>query len=245
MSLASYGKLPTDSIYSEVNLSEIAIYSELSSQANRPAKGYLASIDEFLQSLSGVSMVRRGGFAWEAMVNNMSTERLSTTIEGMKIFHACTDKMDPVTSYVESGNLQRISLNSGLDAQLQSTGNIGGSINLHLNKVGFDGKQFGGRLSSGIESNGWLQTYGADAAISSHHYYLNVGMSHRQSSNYKAGGGETISFSQFKKNNAFANFGYRPSDNHIFEGTMIYDVARDVGYPALLMDVKLAEATVD
>lgn len=244
ISLASYGKHPTDSIRSEVNLSEVAIYSEMGSRANRPTKGYLASIDEFLQSLSGINMVRRGGFAWEVMVNNMPSERLSTTIEGMKIFHACTDKMDPVTSYVESGNLQRISINSGLDAQLQSTGNIGGSINLHLNKAGFDGKRLGCRLFSGIESNGWLQTYGADAAFSSHHYYMNVGLSHRQSSNYKAGGGETVSFSQFKKNNAFVNFGYRPSINHILEGSMIYDVARHVGYPALLMDVKLAEAII-
>ena len=36
------------------------------------------------------------------------------------IFYACTDKMDPVTSYVESGNLQSILLNSGLNGNPQA-----------------------------------------------------------------------------------------------------------------------------
>ena len=64
----------------------------------RSAKGQVASIDEHLRELSHVSLVRRGSYAWEPIVNSMATERVSTTIDGMKIFYACTDKMDPVTS---------------------------------------------------------------------------------------------------------------------------------------------------
>ena len=72
--------------------------------------------------------------------------------------------MDPVTSYVESGNLQSISLNSGLSGNPQSTGNIGGSLDLRLRKVGFDADRFSGNASAGYETNGHLQVYGADAA---------------------------------------------------------------------------------
>ena len=132
--------LATDSIHREAALNEVTITSTIGSQRKVAGKGRSASIEEHLLQLGHVDMVRRGSYAWEPVVNNMATERVSTTIDGMKIFYACTDKMDPVTSYVESGNLQRIRLDSGLDGNPQATGNIGGSIDLKLRKTGFDAK---------------------------------------------------------------------------------------------------------
>ena len=134
--------LQTDTITtSSQNLDEVVVVSRGQS-GKRSAKGQVATIDEHLQELSHVELVRRGSYAWEPMVNNMQTERLSTTIDGMKIFYACTDKMDPVTSYVESGNLQSISLNSGLNGNPQATGNIGGALDLKLRKAGFNSNAF-------------------------------------------------------------------------------------------------------
>ena len=121
-----------DSIFKETTIDEVVVSSTIGSGKKAVSKGRVASIDEHLSQLLKVEMVRRGSYAWEPVVNNMGTERVSTTIDGMKIFYACTDKMDPVTSYVESSNLQRISLNSGLDGNPQASGNIGGSIDLKL-----------------------------------------------------------------------------------------------------------------
>ncbi|MBR4710101.1 MAG: hypothetical protein IKP30_08380 [Bacteroidaceae bacterium] len=210
----------------------------------RSVKGEAASIDEHLLELQHVDMVRRGSYAWEPMVNNMQTERLSVTIDGMKIFSACTDRMDPVTSYVESGNLQSISMNSGLDGNPQATGNIGGSLDLRLRKTGFDGDTFHLNATAGHEWNGHLQVYGADAALSSRSFYTNFGAFYRQAADYYAGGHEEIPFSQFQKVNAFANLGVRFRDVNIVEGTFIFDRAFDVGYPALNMDVAKAEGFI-
>ena len=113
--------LPTDSIEKEASINEVTITSTVGSKRKVAGKGRTASIEEHLLQLNNVAMVKRGAYAWEPVVNNMSTERLSTTIDGMKIFYACTDKMDPVTSYVESGNLQRVRLDSGLDGNPQAT----------------------------------------------------------------------------------------------------------------------------
>ena len=85
------------------SLDEVVIVSETGRGRKCSVKGQVASIDEHLSELKNVSLVRRGSYAWEPVVNNMQTERLSTTIDGMKIFYACTDKMDPVTSYVSGG----------------------------------------------------------------------------------------------------------------------------------------------
>ena len=235
---------PKDTVIKETAIDEVVVSSTLGSGKKAVSKGRVASIDEHLGKLSKVEMVRRGNYAWELVVNNMATERVSTTIDGMKIFYACTDKMDPVTSYVESSNLQRISLNSGLDGNPQATGNIGGSIDLKLQRVGFDARQAEYNASVGFESNGHVQVYGADAAFSSHRLYSNFGVFYRHANNYKAGGNKEIEFSQFKKTNVFANFGWQPVEDHVIEATAIYDIATDIGYPALTMDVAKAEAII-
>ncbi len=227
-----------------MNLDEVVIVSEAGRGRKRSVKGQVASIDEHLSELKNVSLVRRGSYAWEPVVNNMQTERLSTTIDGMKIFYACTDKMDPVTSYVESGNLQSISLNSGLDGNPQATGNIGGSLDLKLRKAGFDNDAFHASASSGHEWNGHVQVYGADAALSSHRTYLNAGAFFRHADNYKVGGGDELPFSQFQKVNVFTNAGLRLAEKDLLEATFIFDRATDVGYPALNMDVAKAEGLI-
>ncbi|MCR5313188.1 MAG: hypothetical protein K6E54_06040 [Bacteroidaceae bacterium] len=230
---------------SNKNLDEIVIVSHDNDNLKRSAKGMTASIEEHLAELPHVNLIRRGSYALEPVVNNMSQERLSTTIDGMKIFYACTDKMDPVTSYVESGNLQSISLNSGLEANPQATGNIGGSIDLKLRKVGFDAyNRLNVNLNAGHEFNGNLHVYGVDAAYSLHDFYSNAGFFLRKADDYDAGGHKTIEFSQFKKINAFANLGYRLKENDIIESTFIFDKASDVGYPALNMDVSEAKAII-
>ena len=226
------------------NLDEVVIVSETGRGRKRSAKGQVASIDEHLGELKNVNLVRRGSYAWEPVVNNMQTERLSTTIDGMKIFYACTDKMDPVTSYVESGNLQSISLNSGLDGNPQATGNIGGSLDLKLRKAGFDNDAFHASASVGHEWNGHVQVYGADAALSSHRTYLNAGAFFRHADNYKVGCGDELQFSQFQKVNVFTNAGLRLAEKDMLEATFIFDRATDVGYPALNMDVAKAEGLI-
>ena len=226
------------------NLDEVVIVSEAGRGRKRSVKGQVASIDEHLSELKNVNLVRRGSYAWEPVVNNMQTERLSTTIDGMKIFYACTDKMDPVTSYVESGNLQSISLNSGLDGNPQATGNIGGSLDLKLRKAGFDNDAIHASASAGHEWNGHVQVYGADAALSSHRTYLNAGAFFRHADNYKVGGGDELQFSQFQKVNVFTNAGLRLAEKDMLEATFIFDRATDVGYPALNMDVAKAEGLI-
>jgi iron complex outermembrane receptor protein len=226
------------------NLDEVLIVSNERGKRTRSVKGQAASIDEHLGELRNVNLVRRGSYAWEPVVNNMQTERLSTTIDGMKIFYACTDKMDPVTSYVESGNLQSISLNSGLDGNPQATGNIGGSLDLKLRKIGFEADPRQINLSAGHEWNGHLQVYGADAAFSGNRAYLNTGVFYRAADCYQVGGGELLNYSQFSKVNLFANAGLRLTETDVLESTVIFDRATDVGYPALNMDVAKAQGFI-
>ena len=59
----------------------------------------------------------------------MASERTVITIDGMRIFGACTDKMDPVTSYVEVSNLSEATISSGQQGSCHGN-TINGSIDL-------------------------------------------------------------------------------------------------------------------
>src|SRR5659263_64097 len=93
-------------------LDEVIIIGKKSQLFQKQAKP-LATIDDYLQQSAKVDMIKRGGYAWEPIINSMATERTLITIDGMRIFGACTDKMDPITSYVEVSNLSDATIKSG------------------------------------------------------------------------------------------------------------------------------------
>src|SRR3970282_1476308 len=102
---------PADTITPK-DLKEVIVIGKKAQLYQKQAKP-LASIDEYLQQSTKVDMIRRGSYAWEPMINSMTTERTLETIDGMRVFGACTDKMDPITSYVEVSNLSEATITSG------------------------------------------------------------------------------------------------------------------------------------
>jgi len=241
-SLTSFSQNTADSIRN-LQLKEVVVTWKSGLDSINEFKP-LSTVDEYMQKLNKVNLIKRGGYAWEPVINNMATERISVTIDGMKIFCACTDRMDPVTSYVGILNLDNIHVGSGLAGNLHSTNSIGGGLDLKLQKAGFHAKKLNISLNSAYETNGNYRIIGSGLAYSSLKFYTNTGIFYRKSDNYKAGGNSTVNFSQFEKLNLFTNFGYRLSAQKSIEGTVIYDVASNVGYPALTMDVKSAKGLI-
>ena len=241
----AYAQQPqqADSVSASYDLAEVVVIAKTAIDHSRQSKP-VSSVEEYLQSAEKVSMIKRGNYAWEPAVNNMTTERISVTVDGMKIFHACTDNMDPVTSYVETVNLSRANVGSGFDASPNASNSIGGSLDLRLNKTGFCCEGWNVNANLGYETNGNYRIAGTDFAFSDSAFYVNSGFFHRRSDNYRAGGNSEVAFSQFAKYNFFANLGYLFNKKHALEATLIYDRASDVGYPALAMDVKTAEGLI-
>ena len=66
----------------------------------------------------------------------------------------------------------------------------------------------------------------------------------RGAENYIDGNGQEVLFSQFRKFNISATSGFSFDENKLLEGSIIYDKATNVGYPALPMDVSLAQALI-
>src|SRR5690625_7309573 len=81
-------------------------------------------------------MIKRGAYAWEPMLQGMSSERSVLTIDGMRIYGACTDKMDPITSYVEITNLSKVNIQNA-QAGSEHGATVAGSFDLVRKKEGF------------------------------------------------------------------------------------------------------------
>ncbi len=203
----------------------------------------LATLDEYLNGTQEVTMIKRGAYAWEASMNGMTSERLNTTIDGMHVYGACTDKMDPITSYVDVSNLKTIDLNSGQEGT-QYGNTIGGSLNLGLRKGNFSGSGLKSKIDLGYETNGEGKIVGFESDYNTEKWYVTIDGTVRDYENYRAGNDEVIHYTQFTKYNASTNVGYKWNTHQTLEGTFIFDYAKDVGYPALPMDVSKASATI-
>ena len=203
----------------------------------------LATLDEFLQKSTKVDLIKRGAYAWEPIINGMASERTVITIDGMRIFGACTDKMDPVTSYVEVSNLSEATISSGQQGSCHGN-TIGGSIDLKRSQRQFTNAGWEFFVNSGYETNNRQKIIGSAINYADSLFYVDTDVMYRDAENYKAGNNKEIHFSQFRKLNLSATSGHRLSPNKNIEASVIFDRATDVGYPALPMDVSLAEALI-
>ena len=118
-------------------------------------------------------MIKRGAYAWEPVINDMASERLSVTIDGMRIFGACTDKMDPITSYVDVSNLADVHVAGGQQgAEHGST--IGGAIDMRLEKSNFKRLGWVGSFETGFEANNLAKIIGGELNYSNEKFYVDI-----------------------------------------------------------------------
>lgn len=235
-------EFPVDSL-SLIDLNEVIVISPKTRLDHQKQRKPLSGLDQFLESSRQLQMVKRGAYAWEPGMNGMTSERLTVTIDGMQIFGACTDKMDPITSYVDVSNLSEVEIGSG--QQGAAFGNsLGGAVNLALKKDNFGKKGWSGNLETSFESNNRLRVAKGALKYADEKFYFFSDALFRKAEDYKAGGNEAVAFSQFEKYNFSVRSGYRPAEGKMISTAIIFDKAVDVGYPALPMDVSLAQAGI-
>jgi len=232
---------PVDSI-ENIELEEVVILSQGRDSKGKHAKA-LGSIDDYLEQSSAVNMLKRGAYAWEPMLQGMTSERSVVTMDGMRIYGACTDKMDPVTSYVEITNFSKANISSGSSGGVHG-GTIAGSIDLVRQKSGFGDKLLKGSAFGGFESVNKQKILGSSLAYTGPRFFGNLDFTFRDADNYKSGGGKEVLYSQYRKYNFSVISGFKIDERQSVEVSFIYDRATDVGYPALPMDVSLAEASI-
>lgn len=212
--------------------------------SNKGKSGTTDNVDDYLKKLSGVDVINRGAYAAEPVYRGMSGDRAPVTINNMKIFGACTDKMDPVSSYVSTNNLKSIAVVKDASSH-EAMNSTAGVIAFKTKSPVFNGAtvwqgQVGGGFKSvNNEYNGQFST-----AYSKRNFALRANGTYRKAGNYLVGGGEEVEFSQYEKTNMAISGSYLANENTIINGEYIFDLAQNVGYPALPMDVSTAKGNI-
>jgi len=229
-------KLPSSIItYSE----DILVYGEKETLQNME---WFNSTDDIIQEAEGVSMIRRANFALEPTIRGMSAGRIGLMVDGMKIFGACIDRMDPVTAYVETENLKKLEVSKGSFDMTQSL-SLGGTINLITLKPEFNQilsleSEIGYESVSNLKKIRGLINF-ADSSLA-----IRASISLKKSDDFFAGGNLRILQSGYYKNNYKIDMTKLFSTNHVLEFSFIGDNAKDIGYPPILMDARQTKSQI-
>ncbi len=223
-------------------LKEITVNSKSAELATESTPDLQQLTDKLLSEIPGVTLIKRGNYAQEPTIRGLNNGQINSTIDGMQIFGACTDRMDPISSYVEPNNLSTIEVHT--DANEASMGSsIGGGFQFQLMKATLNAdRTFSGRLGAGFENNALaLQTFGG-FQWSRKRFAIQVNSIYRSASNYTDGNGQEVAFSQYEKWNLAGNVAIGLHKNHTLRLDYLQDDGRNIGYPALTMDVSFANA---
>lgn len=200
------------------------------------------SIDKMMREINGVTLIKRGNYALEPTIRGLNGGQINTLVDGMHIVGACTDRMDPVSSYIEPNNLNKISVSFGPD-ETQYGSSLGGGLNFSLRKAqpGLN-KKFSSVFGQGFESNAKaIQTLGS-IHISQRRWAILANSIYRKAGNYTDGNQKVIDFSYYEKLNYNLAGTILINDFHRIQLMYLQDNAKNIGYPALTMDVSFANA---
>ncbi|MCK4749962.1 MAG: TonB-dependent receptor plug domain-containing protein, partial [Bacteroidales bacterium] len=206
------------------------------------SSGNFSSIDKINERLDGIMLIRRGAYAMDPQMHGFAAGQINVTIDGMKMFGACTDRMDPVTSYLEPDNLKSLKITHGTSGNIHGN-TVGGSFDMILKEpqtgptpdISFIAGTGFESVSQGVNARAALD-------INRDKWAFRSSGTYRKHSSYKGGDGNIVPFSQFEKVNLHSVLKYEADKNNIFRLDFLLDDAYDVGYSALPMDVARAQA---
>ncbi len=202
------------------------------------------NVEHYLKKLKGVDLINRGVYASEPVYRGMSGDRVPVTINNMKIFGACTDRMDPVNSYVSVNNLKSVKVVNDVGSA-ESMNSTSGVIAFKTKSPVFssqpkwNGQVGGGYRSVNGEYNGQFST-----SYSAANWAVRSNGTYRKAGNYYAGGGKEVNFSQYEKTNLAVSASGLINTSTLLNAEYIFDLAQNIGYPALPMDVSTARGNI-
>lgn len=166
---------------------------------------------DYLKTLPGFSVIRKGGTAGDAVFRGMAGSRLLMSVDGATVAGGCSNRMDPPTAYVSPENLDRITLIKGPQSVQHGPGNAAGVVLFE--------RDTGQRSSEGwdLQASALAGSFGrrdlqASVTGGSEQFFIEADGSQVQQDNYQDGDGNAV-HSQYNKWNGRLAAGWTPNEN--------------------------------
>jgi len=209
---------------------------------------------ESLQDITGISKVRKGAIANDVVIRGFQKDNVNVLIDGMKLYGACPNRMDPPAFHIDFAEVERIDILKGA-FDVKNQGSLGGLVDIKTKSAekGFHGEvnlQYGS--FNNFSGSSFLSYGGSKGGIS-------AGGAYKYSKPYEDGDGNKITdlyspmssnrYKPSEKDEASYNIktGWTkidliPVENHKLEVSYTRQEADDVIYPYLLMDAEYDDA---
>jgi len=192
-----------------------------------------------LNQTPAINSIRKSGaFGFDPVLRGFKYDQLNIVLNGAQsATAACPNRMDPPTSQMAPNMMERIEVLKGPHA-LRYGGTVGGTINFIPASLRFsEQNNVYGRLSGGYDSNGNIIRSEGLLGFSGNGYDLGFFAAWSQGSDYETGDGHMIK-ANFTRGNFGSNLGLKISKNQQLRLSLSRNLARDVDYPALPMDLR-------
>ena len=192
----------------------------------------------FLKTQPGFAAIRRGGYAIDPVMRGFKYEQLNIQYDGgIKVTHACPNRMDPVSSHIRAQDIEKIEIIKG-PYSVRYGQTMGGIINL-IQKRPKGSNTFTTRTEAelGYDSNGDSRMARAMLTFSNAHYDLFLSGGTQDVGDYQDGNGVKVP-SSYRVNDYLTRFGLNFSDNQRLQLSWRQSFTRDVRHAGLPMDSK-------
>ncbi|MCO6174083.1 TonB-dependent receptor [Flavobacterium sp. NRK F10] len=198
---------------------------------------------ELFQGINGFSLIKRGNYAVDPSFRASQYEQLNVQIDGgTKAFHACPNRMDPVTTLVNPEEVTKIEIIKG-PFSVRYGNTFAGLINLVTKTPAYNEKKISGSLSSGYESNGKSIVNMLELGTKIKKFDFTGNISYRDYGNYEDGNQNEIP-SSFRSTNYGLKAGYDITENQRLQASFKQNFGRDVLHAGLPMDTDEDNSTL-
>lgn len=166
---------------------------------------------DFLKSIPGFSIVRKGGTDGDPVLRGFSGSRLGILLDGQEIYGGCGGRMDPPTAYVYPEMYDRVTIRKGPQSVLYGPGHSAGVVLFERDIDRFTEFGWKGHGSLTFGSHGRNDQM-ADVRVGNPDFYVQVGATRADSNNYSDGDGREI-HSKYTRWSTNAAVGWTPDDN--------------------------------
>lgn len=198
---------------------------------------------QLFEDINGFSLIKRGNYAVEPNFRASQYEQLNIQYDGgTKAYHACPNRMDPITTLVNPEEVTRIEIIKGPFSVRYGT-NFGGVINMVTQTGTLANKKIQGSISSGYESNGNSSVNMINLMSRINKFYVAGNLSYREYGNYEDGNQNEIP-SSFRNTGYGLKMGYDFNEKNSLQASFRQNFGRDVLHAGLPMDTDKDDSTI-
>ncbi|MER1967645.1 TonB-dependent copper receptor [Castellaniella sp. GW247-6E4] len=165
---------------------------------------------DFLKSIPGFSVIRKGGTDGDPVFRGFSGSRLGILLDGQEIYGGCGGRMDPPTAYVYPESYDRVTVLKGPQSVRYGAGQSAGVVLFERETERMP--VFGWRAAGSLTLGGFGRNdQMADVLVGGPQAYVRAGGTRAQADDYEDGDGRRI-HSEYLRWSSHAAIGLTPDD---------------------------------